>query len=326
MGTRIPFFCGYYGCGNLGDDALLLSIVGFLSKEIPNVNPLCLSGGDPMLDGALEERGARIVRREPHTILGAIRSCDVVALGGGSLLQNVTGNASLYAYLSLLTAARTFGKETAILSGGFGPIIGSFPRYSTGRALRRLNYASFRDEESCAFARTLGVREPKVAGDPALLLPLEPYRGILPDRFLLITLRKKSEIPPREIAAIIKSVADEKLLTPVFCVLFPREDSEYVRRVFDFVCTQYYSSLRNDKARILPVLSQGELRSVVARASFVLSGRYHLALFAFEHGIPFSVIGDDPKLQSISRESRTPEDLREASRADLLRFARMLEK
>lgn len=326
MGTKVPFFCGYYGCGNLGDDALLLSIVDTISRDIPSVEPLCLSGGDPTLDGALRERGIRIVKREPRAILRAIRACDVVAFGGGSLLQNATGNASLYAYLSILSVARLCGKETAILSGGLGPITGSLPLRSTALFLRRVNYASFRDEEACAFARSLGVRSPKRAGDPALLLPIEPYRGELPDRFLVVTLRKKSGIPARDIAEVIMSIAEKRMLTPVFCTLFPREDGDYVREVFDLVCTQYRPSRQIGGAQMLPFLSQGKLRSVVARASFVIAGRYHLALFAFEHAIPFSVIGEDPKLRAISKERRTPEELREAARADLARFSRMLKK
>lgn len=326
MGAKVPFFCGYYGCGNLGDDALLLSIMNAISEDIPSAESLCLSGGDPTFDGALKERGVRIVKREPHAIFRAIRACDVVTFGGGSLLQNATGNASLYAYLSILSVARLCGKETAILMGGLGPITGSLPLRSVTRSLRRLNYASFRDEEACKLARSLGVLSPMCAGDPALLLPLAPFHGELPDRFLLVTLRKKSGIPARDIAEVITSIAEKRMLTPVFCTLFPREDGCYVREVLDLVRAQYRPSFRNDRAQMLPFLSQGELRSVAARARFVLSGRYHLALFAFEHGIPFSVIGDDPKLQSISKESRTPEELKTAARADLARFSRILKK
>ncbi len=312
---KTPFFCGYYGQGNLGDDALLLSILYSLADHCPALSPLCLSGGDPAFDGALKKRGVRIVERAPRAVFSAIRACDVVVFGGGSLLQNATGNASLYAYLSLLALARIYGKETAILSGGLGPITGRLPRRATAFFLRRLDYASFRDVDACMLAEALGARDVRLSGDPALLLPPEEYTSPLPDRFLLVTLREKSGITARDAADIIRSEAEGRLITPILCPLFPREDGAYLRAVCSRVSTW------NKDTRMLPALSLGALRAVTARASYVLSGRYHLALLAFGSGVPFSVLGDDPKLSAIKEERRSPDEVAQRAREDMKLFA-----
>ncbi len=313
---------GFYGCGNLGDDAILKALIRAFSEISPHIRVSYLSGGDKALERSLAERGATAVPRRSPAVTRAVRECDALVFGGGSLLQNETGNPSLYAYLSLLNFARLHGKRTAILAGGLGPIDGGIPRAVTASALRRLDYASFRDETACELARLLGAPSPSVSGDLALLLREELCAIPLPPRFLLVSLRKKSGASVRVSACRILHLSEEKKLTPVLCTLFPKEDGAYTAAVAREVSRLYGASGKSTASWMLPRLSAEKLRSVVSRASFVLSGRYHLALFAYSSGVPFSVIGDDPKLLAVKAERRPREEVTRLVREDVERFIR----
>lgn len=316
------FLCGFYGCGNLGDDALLLSLLRALENEKAELS--YLTGGDPALARLTCSTRAAAVSRSLPDILRAVRECDAFVLGGGSLLQNATGQASLYAYLSLLRFAQKQGKKTAILAGGLGPIDGKAARLSVSSVLRRLDYASFRDAEACAFARTLGAPSPILSADPALLLSPAQCRIPLPARFLLVSLRKKSGMPAQIAARRVFCMSEAMGLTPVFCVLFPDEDRIYTQAVAREVSRLCALCGKTTAAWTLPRLSPEKLLAVTERADFILTGRYHLALFAYLSSVPFRVMGDDPKLLSISVEKRPPQETVRRAAEDIARLKALL--
>lgn len=302
--------CGFYGCGNLGDDALLLSLLEYFARYAPHCRVFFLTGGDKALSRSAAAFHAVGVPRMRPSALSAIRACDALILGGGSVLQNSTGQASLGYYLALLGFAQGIGKKTAILSGGLGPIDGNAARKAVSAVLRRLSFASFRDADAAELARSLGAREPRLSADPALLLSEVPCELPLPKRYLLVSLRKKTGLSPKEAAALVFRCAERRALVPVFCDLFPREDGAYTVSVAREVSLLYAAAGKRRAAWTLPHLSPGRLCAVASKAAFVLSGRYHLALFAYSASVPFRVIGRDPKLSALSREKRSPEAAR----------------
>ncbi|MDD3599544.1 MAG: polysaccharide pyruvyl transferase family protein, partial [Firmicutes bacterium] len=80
---------GYYGMGNLGDEAVLAAFVEHAKKIDPEATCVALSG-EPR-----ETSEAYGIEAVPRASLGAIvreiRRADIVVSGGGSLLQDVTG-------------------------------------------------------------------------------------------------------------------------------------------------------------------------------------------------------------------------------------------
>ena len=55
-------------------------------------------------------------------VLGALRSCDALLSGGGSLLQDRTSTRSLMYYLSIIWGAELFGKPVMLYANGIGPV------------------------------------------------------------------------------------------------------------------------------------------------------------------------------------------------------------
>lgn len=165
---------GYAGCGNLGDDAILQGLLlGLFENGVPLRRVLVLSGR-PKWDA--RRFGVRcLCRKNPFSILFALFSSELFLLGGGTLLQNATGNFSLFYYRSLLRLARLCGTRTAV-AGGLGPLLSPSARRQVKTALEDCDAILFRDGESARFARELGVKNRRVTvgADPAFLLPPPP--------------------------------------------------------------------------------------------------------------------------------------------------------
>ena len=55
-------------------------------------------------------------------VLKALRRCDALLSGGGSLLQDRTSTRSLLYYLSIIRAAELFHKPVMLYANGIGPV------------------------------------------------------------------------------------------------------------------------------------------------------------------------------------------------------------
>ncbi len=79
---------GYYGFYNVGDEAILQSIIESLHKENPNIELVVLSN-DP--DYTRKMYGVEAVDRwSIKSVYDAIKKSDGLISGGGSLLQDKT--------------------------------------------------------------------------------------------------------------------------------------------------------------------------------------------------------------------------------------------
>ena len=77
--------CGYYGMGNAGDEALLVSLLQMLPES---VEPIVLSG-----DPQTTQKQYGVVschRKSTFDILKALKQSEVFLWGGGRLMQDST--------------------------------------------------------------------------------------------------------------------------------------------------------------------------------------------------------------------------------------------
>ena len=95
---------GYFGCENLGDDLILEGFLSYMQAKHPTVRLHVLT------DAAAPPAHVHAVRRRaPFSILWAFCRSHAFLCGGGSLLQNKTGNLSLVYYLTLLRLCALLG-------------------------------------------------------------------------------------------------------------------------------------------------------------------------------------------------------------------------
>ncbi|ANY66944.1 polysaccharide pyruvyl transferase CsaB [Paenibacillus sp. BIHB 4019] len=167
---------GYYGFQNSGDEAVLRSILLALAEQSKahglEVQPVVLSG-DPAWTKAMY--GVEAVHRmRPADVWGALRSCDGLISGGGSLLQDATGTKTIPYYTGIVKLAQLLGKPTFIYSQGIGPVNRRWMDPMIRHVMRRSAYVSVRDDQSAALLGRMGVPHDRieVVPDPVMGLPL----------------------------------------------------------------------------------------------------------------------------------------------------------
>ncbi|MDM8533801.1 polysaccharide pyruvyl transferase CsaB [Clostridiaceae bacterium HSG29] len=159
------FLFGYYGYDNLGDDLILKSIINTFSGEFKfKVLTYNYEKTNKI------ENLTPVSRLKFFNIIHEIFISDVVASGGGSLLQDATSSKSLYFYLGLIFLGEVFQKKTIFLFNGIGPINGYFNRKLVKWVLKRVDRIILRDYQSFEFLKTLGLNKNiEVVGDAVFL-------------------------------------------------------------------------------------------------------------------------------------------------------------
>lgn len=159
---------GFYGFGNLGDEAILETMVRRFRRMDPTVRLTVLSN-DP-LKTSNEHDVECVNRKSLGGVLKAIRDCDILVSGGGSLLQDVTSGKSIYYYFFIILAGILFKRRVMIYSHGIGPINTPFNRRITGWLLNRVQAISVREANSKEDLIRMGVDPSliKVTADPVI--------------------------------------------------------------------------------------------------------------------------------------------------------------
>ncbi|PKM82227.1 MAG: polysaccharide pyruvyl transferase CsaB [Firmicutes bacterium HGW-Firmicutes-14] len=157
---------GYYGYENIGDEALLASIISALKAELPDAHIIVLSAKP-------EETGARygveaVNRVSLFSVFSALRRADLLISGGGSLLQDVTGPLTIPYYLSIAVMARMLGKPVMFYAQGIGPVNREFGKMLIRLVADRVDMITLRDSASGELLKQIGVHGPpvEITADP----------------------------------------------------------------------------------------------------------------------------------------------------------------
>jgi polysaccharide pyruvyl transferase CsaB len=295
---------GYYGFGNLGDEALLDVIVGRLRARYPSGTIDVLSA-DPA--GTSARLGVTATPRADIAAVGrAIDQADVVLSGGGGLLQNVTSLRSLLYYAGIIRRATRARKPTMIFAQSVGPLD------MLGRAVVRVccggvAAATVRDERSRALLAPL---VPNVAvertADPvfAFDVPAEPLdlraEGLDgPGPLAIVSVRRwqHRDSTIANVAAIVDRLAEEHGVQVAFLPLGGPPDAD--------VSTAIIRRAKSAPA-LLPAVSLAQAAQIIGRASLVIGMRLHALIIAARLGVPFAAIPYDPKVTSLLSDLSYP--------------------
>jgi polysaccharide pyruvyl transferase CsaB len=304
-GTLRFLLSGYYGFGNLGDEALLEVIVEQLRARWPDCTVDVLSG-DPV-------QTARTygVVATPRMDLGrvgeAIGRADVVLSGGGGLLQNATSLRSLLYYAGVVRSAVRAGKPTMIFGQSIGPL-DFWGRAVVRNFCKGLAAATVRDERSRALLRSLlpGVAVDRTA-DPVFLFepggePLDlAAEGLGDDAapLVVVSVRKwqGSDATAEALAQACDRLAAQHGARVAFLPLGGPPDAELSTAVIRKCASAPV---------LLPDYPLGQAAQVIARASLVIGMRLHALIIAARLGVPFLALPYDPKVVALCEDLRYP--------------------
>lgn len=303
------------GVGNLGDEAIIASIIRSLHRIDPEVESIVLSR-TPKATTAMH--GAQAVAARGLGALKAIRNCDLFIAAGGTLITDwyrigpLRGNIPNAA--SQAFAARLFGKPAAWIGIGAEPLRTAYGRFLARSALNLARSVSVRDVESKSVLKDIGVSRPsvRVTGDPALLLePCDPREALAvlgasgldgADRPLVGVsvcryYESRASHHPANLAKVCQHILEKWNAAVVFILteLRPWEDLSLVREIMD--------RMRGPgKVHVLvPHCTPHQLLGVIGRLSFSIGMRLHFLIFNAMMGVPFVGIAYSAKVENFLR-------------------------
>lgn len=302
--TNKLLISGYYGFNNIGDESILRAVVDNLKEKLDQIEITVLSQ-DPV--STKEKYGVNAVnRRSIVEIIKAIKKCDILISGGGSLLQDVTSKRTIFYYLFIMWAARILGKKVLIYSQGIGPINSNFNRKITYKTLNRTDGIVVRDDASKELLVEIGIAADKVVvtADPVLRIkpaPLETGK---------IILEKEGFIKnPQKITvgfAIRERKTDSKFVEQL-CIAMNRLIQEYQVEIvlipFHYsedmgVITEIEKRLENKVSVIRHKYLTNEMLSIIGNMDFLVGVRLHALIHAAIMEVPMVAISYDPKINS----------------------------
>ncbi len=294
---------GYYGFHNIGDESILQAVVGSLKEKIEDIEITVLSK-DPIKTA--EKYCVKAVdRKDVKAIIKAIKSCDMLISGGGSLLQDVTSKKSILYYLFIIKLAQLFGKKTFIYSQGMGPILSQFNKKLTKKVLERADGLVVRDEKSKEFLEEIGLSKNRivVTADPVLRIKpsdLDYGRKILKNQGVEVekalnigfAIRGK-DIKEDFIEEIAQSIDKLYERFNANIVLIPFHFSEDLK-VIHLIKNRVNCSIYSLENKYLT----NEMLSIIGNMDILVGVRLHALIHAAIMNVPMVGIAYDPKINS----------------------------
>lgn len=287
---------GYYGFGNLGDEAVLAAMLPPLRQKLPAAEFVVLSA-DPTQTARLHNVAS--VSRMSLSTVRAINGADLMLSGGGSLIQDVTSPQSALYYLGTLLLATVRAKRTMVYAQGIGPLRRAWIRSLTRWTLNRVNLLTVRDSASHELVRALGVRQPiHLVADPVFTLTPAPAAraemllGPLPRPRLGVALRSwgnDTVVDPLIQALRRWRTQTGGVIVPI--AFHPSRDLEITQRLATAVGAQVLSDLRPE-----------EMLAVIGTLDLVVGMRLHALIAAVVAGVPMVGLSYDPKIDAVFQQ------------------------
>ena len=305
--------CGAYGRGNMGDDAILQTIIRQLRMQDPDL-PICVMTRKPV-ETALETGVSTVQIFHAMRASKWMKRSTLYISGGGTLLQNATSTRSLIYYLFSMIQAKKCGCRVMLYGCGAGPVRGKGNQRLVARVLNRYaDQMTLRDPASRQTLERFGVTVPKcmVTADPALGMQADTERtpeflrknGMdLDQKYALFVLRPWSGMERRldAVRQAAEYVYRRWDLTPVFMCFEPSRDQNITHTATDGLQVPY---------KILTGESDCSIAcGVIARSQLVVAMRLHALVFACSQDVPMVGISYDPKVSGFMDYAGDPHHL-----------------
>jgi N-acetylglucosaminyldiphosphoundecaprenol N-acetyl-beta-D-mannosaminyltransferase len=299
---------GYYGVGNIGDEAILRSLVSAIKKDHPQAAISVLSA-DPA--GTSKAYDINAVHKYAFVnVLKELKNSDAFILGGGGLIQDSTSIRSLLYYLFLIISAKILKKKVILLGQGIGPVRN---KYLLKWALKGVDLITVRDERSLKELTEIKAKPRKLVMTADLSFMMAPpdkenskkilgSAGIKKTKSRLIGISLRPPVKGKNIEAKYKAMAS-------LCDhLMEKKDSQLVFLIFNHpddlnVTSKVMGMMKNPANVILKQLDPAEMLGVIAGMDAVIGMRLHSLIFSAIARVPGFGLSYDPKVESFQRQT-----------------------
>jgi polysaccharide pyruvyl transferase CsaB len=288
--------CGYYGKGNGGDEALLVSMLEMLPS---NVKPLVLSA-DPRATSKIY--GVRSYdRMNSGAVVRALKESQVLILGGGSLIQDATSVRSSIYYGGIVGLAQQFGLKTIAIAQGIGPVDKPLTRWIAKRTFGSCKAVSVRDPASAALLQSWGISS-VMAPDPVWSMSATPMPEIarISSPKIAVTLRLHPELTNDRLDTLIVALADLQAATAAQILLVPFQPTTDVD-----IAKQIQAEI-GDNSQMVILSDPKQLKGLFQGVDLAIGMRYHSLIMAVAEGCKSWAISYDPKVTKLMAEVNIP--------------------
>jgi polysaccharide pyruvyl transferase CsaB len=296
MSDKWAVICGYYGKGNGGDEALLLSLLQMLPE---NIKPIVLSGNPAQTKKRYGVESCD--RKSSFTILKVFRHADFFIWGGGSLMQDTSSFASPFYYAGLMALAQQQGLKTIAWAQGIGPLKYPQTRWITERVLLGCAGVSVRDSRSEQLVSNWQI--PVVlAPDPVWALKSRDVRDVSDSSApkVAVCLRPHSQLTPQRLANLTQALIDFQKATNTCILLVPFQLSK------DLAIAESIASQLPGEHKIVSLEDPRELKGLFKQVKMAIGMRFHSLIMAAAEGCRCFALGYDPKVSQLMSELNLP--------------------
>ncbi|WP_349408650.1 polysaccharide pyruvyl transferase CsaB [Pseudalkalibacillus sp. SCS-8] len=295
---------GYYGFDNIGDEAIVFSIIQSLRSVEKDVEVVVLSN-NPEKTAALY--GVEAVNRwKMAEVKEALKTSDGLISGGGSLFQDSTGWKSIPYYGGIIKLARWLKKPVFIYAQGIGPLNLSFSRWIVRHVMNQASQVTVRDQDSKNLLEEIGVRkeleivpDPVIGFDGELASDWYEKQGFS-GRVLTVSVRnwKENEDFKTTIAEELDRFMDQFEAEVVFVPMHGAHDRDASQDIMDKM---------KHSAHMAPFdASIDEKIAIIGKSDLLFGMRLHSLIFAAVTYTPFLALSYDPKIDSFAGMCNQP--------------------
>ncbi len=265
---------GFFGEGNLGDEAILEALCG----HIPDRNRIIVTAGNKA-----KTRAVNIKRRGLSSwpsYIAALKSCRKTIFTGGILQDWSFEGVTFYALR--IIAASVAGCEPSLWGAGLGPLRRTGTRLIAKRALKRIKTAWLRDESSLADFNALSGNSGNLGSDWTWFFNIE-HQTIRENGPMLLNLRQWPDDGWRELV----SHQMRHVARPVIGLSAREGDKKIIKEMAP-------------QASVLQPENFVDFSGACSFGSFGLATRYHAALAMLRSGLPVKVAAYDRKVEELA--------------------------
>ena len=280
---------GNYGVGNFGDEALreyFLSAFPEVQWQIVSANPG--RGELPRLPF-----GVRSIFCTPwRRTVQAIRKCDGIVFGGGTLFTDVESAWACLLWWWHAFVARVFRKKIILAFQGIGPFRTRLGEWCARRVVRQASFVSVRDAVSFRRVQAWRLNINIVQTCDPVFLSLQRQKAEARSQKLLCIIPRHNS--SKTFFIRVGTLLRERSFGGINILSLQPDDSDE--------CAICIRLAEQTGGAIVAIRTVDDLTEAIAPASFVLTQRYHGAVAATALGIQYEAVsqGDSDKLASIS--------------------------
>ncbi len=296
MAKMRALLSGYYGKGNGGDEALLATLLQMLPED---VTPVVLSGNPKETSDRYHVEAHDRFSFSP--VIQALRSCDALIWGGGSLIQDVTSTISPFYYGGLMVLAQKMNLKTVAWAQGIGPLKRPVTKWMARQNFAGCTKVSVRDRVSSALLNEWQIPH-IMAPDPVWALQSQPMPRLwdLPAPRVAVTLRSHPLLTPERLENLTQAIVDFQKATQTFILLLPFQKSE------DLSIAEKIQPRVKDVSKILCIEEPEVLKGVYRGVEMTIGMRLHSLIMAASEGCRCFALSYDPKVNRLMEDLDMP--------------------